>query len=66
MNVEIIFEEADNLTDTARKTVYLWCGTSELKKELNKLGISYTKVHRGFKNIYVLRSKSLGRFEVVL
>ena len=67
MSIEnITFEPIDSKKDTAVKTCLIYAGTTELKKQLNRLKVEYTKVNRGFKTIYVLRSKDFGRIEVVL
>lgn len=63
---EIIFEDIDSPQQTAIKTVHLWCGTSELKPQLKKLGIEYVKCTKGAHVVYVLRSKQFGRIEVKL
>lgn len=66
MSENIVFEADDTLKETAIKTVYLWAGTNELKKEMQKLGINYTKTQRGIKIIYILRHNSFGKIEVTL
>lgn len=69
MSIEnIIFEETDNFEQIAIKTVLLNAGNSDLKKQMERLKINYSKVERGSKTIYVLRHKDFtnGRVEVVL
>ena len=69
MSIEnIIFEDTDNFEQKATKTALLYSGSTELKKQMERLKVSYTKVERGFKTIYVLRHKDFtnGRIEVVL
>lgn len=67
MSIEnITFENIDTPKETAIKTALIFAGSTELKKQMNKLKVSYTKVNRGFKTIYVLRSKDFGRTEVIL
>ncbi len=63
---EIIFEDIDSPQQTAIKTVQLWCGTSELKPQLKKLGIDYVKCNKGVHVVYILRGKEIGRIEVKL
>lgn len=64
----IIFEETDNFEQIAVKTVFLNAGTSELKTQMEKLKINYSKVMKGNKVTFVLRHKDFtnGRIEVVL
>lgn len=67
MSIEnIVFEESDTKKETAVKTALIYAGTTELTKQLAKLGVTHTKIERGFKTIYVLRSKHFERIEVVL
>ena len=67
MSIEnIIFEETDSKKDTAIKTLLLNAGNNELTKELAKIGATHTKVYRGLKTVYILRSKDFERTEVVL
>lgn len=67
MSIEnIIFEETDSKKEKAIKTALLYSGSTELTKQLAKLKVTHTKVQRGFKTIYVLRSKDFERTEVVL
>ena len=67
MSIEnIIFEETDSKKDTAIKTLLLNAGNNELTKEHKKIGATHTKVYRGLKTIYILRSKDFERTEVVL
>lgn len=67
MSIEnIIFEETDSKKDTAIKTLLLNAGNNELTKELAKIGVTHTKIYRGLKTIYILRSKDFERTEVTL
>lgn len=69
MSIEnIVFEDTDTLEQQATKTVLLNAGNNDLKKQMERLKINYSKVQRGFKTIYVLRHKDFinGRIEVVL
>ena len=67
MSIEnIIFEDTDTLEQQATKTVLLNAGNNELTKELAKIGVTHTKVYRGLKTIYILRSKDFERTEVTL
>lgn len=68
MSIEnIIFEDTDTIKDTLTKVVLLHCGTTELKKELKKHGITnYTKVCKGAHTTYVLRSEKIGEIKVRL
>lgn len=63
---EIIINETDSLKEKATKTVYLFAGSSELKNQMKRLKVNYTKVQRGFNTLYVLRHKNFGRIEVKL
>lgn len=63
----ITFENEDTIKDKVTKTVLLWAGTSEIAKELKKLGITnYHKVVRGFKTMYIVRGTKVGRVKVIL
>ena len=62
----IIFDETDTKKDKAIKTLLLNAGNNELTKELAKIGVSYVKVYRGLKTVYILRSKDFERTEVTL
>lgn len=64
----IIFDETDNFEQIATKTVFLNAGTSELKTQMNKLKINYSKVMKGNKVTFVLRHKDFkgGRIIVTL
>ena len=69
MSIEnIIFEDSDNFDAIATKTVLIYAGTSELKTQMNKLKIDYSKTPKGNKQRFVLRSPKLtnGRIEVYL
>ena len=62
----IIFQNIDTAQDIAIKTALIFAGSTELKTKMKRLKVNYTKVNRGFKTIYVLRSKEFARCEVVL
>ncbi len=62
----IIFDETDTKKEKEIKTLLLNAGNNELIKELSKIGVSYVKVYRGLKTIYILRSKDFERTEVTL
>ena len=67
MSIEnIVFEETDSKKDKAIKTLLLNAGNNELTKELTKIGVTHTKVYRGLKTVYILRSKDFERTEVTL
>ena len=69
MSIEnIIFEETDTFEQIATKTVLLNAGTSELKTQMEKLKINYSKVMKGNKVTFVLRYKDFegGRIIVTL
>jgi len=67
MNIEnITFENIDTPKDMAIKTALIFAGSTQLRNEMKRLKVNYTKVQRGFKTIYVLRSKDFGRVEVTL
>jgi hypothetical protein len=58
MSIEnITFESSDTFEQTAIKTVLLNAGSSNLKKQMERLKINYSKIERGRKIIYVLRHK---------
>ena len=62
----IIFDETDTKKDKAIKTALIYAGSTELTKQLARLGVTHTKINRGAKVIFVLRSKDFERTEVVL
>lgn len=62
----ITFEPTDSLQETAKKTVLIYAGSPNLKKEMEKLKVDYNKVMRGVNTIFVLRAKEFGRVEVKL
>lgn len=64
--MEIVINDNDTLKDKATKTVYLFAGSPELKNQMKRLKVDYTKVQRGFNTLYVLRHKKFGRIEVKL
>jgi hypothetical protein len=67
MQIEnITFENIDTPKDVAIKTALIYAGSTELKKQMQRLKVKHTKVQRGFKTIYVLRSVNFGRVEVIL
>lgn len=67
MSIEnITFENIDTPKDTAIKTALIYAGSTRLKNEMKRLKVEYTKVQRGFKTVYVLRSKDFPRTEVIL
>lgn len=66
MNQEIIINETDSLKDKATKTVLIFAGSYELKKQMKRLKVDYTKVQRGFNTLFVLRSREFGRIEAKL
>ena len=67
MSIEnIIFETKDTAKETATKTCLIYAGSTELTKQLKKIGVTHTKVERGAKTIYVLRGQKIGRVEVTL
>lgn len=68
MNYEnIVFENDDTIQQTLTKVVHLHCGTTELKNQLKKNGITnYSKVCKGAKTSYILRGKNIGRLVVTL
>ena len=62
----VVFEDCDTLLDKAIKTTHLFAGSSELVKELAKIGVNCTKVQRGAGVFYILRGKGIERTEVKL
>ena len=62
----IVFDDNDTKKDKAIKTLLLNAGNNELIKELAKIGVTHTKVYRGLKTVYILRSKDFERTEVTL
>ena len=64
----IIFDETDNFEQIAIKTVLLNAGTSELKTQMQKLKINYSKVVKNDRVQFILRHKDFkdGRIVVTL
>lgn len=63
---DIIFLKEDTLKEKAEKTVQIWAGTDNLRKELAKLNVTYSKVNKGVYVTYVLRNKEFGKTIVKL
>ena len=69
MSIEnIIFEETDTFEQIATKTVLLNAGTSELKTQMQKLKINYSKVVKNDRVQFILRHQDFknGRIVVTL
>ena len=64
----IIFDETDNFEQIATKTVLLNAGTSELKTQMQKLKINYSKVVKNDRVQFILRHQDFngGRIVVTL
>lgn len=62
----IVIEETDSLKDKAIKTVHIFAGSNELKNQMKRLKVNYSKVQRGAIVLFVLRHQSFGRVEVKL
>lgn len=62
----IIFEKEDSDKETAIKTVLFFAGSPNLKKEMQRIEVDYTKVQRGGKTNFVLRSNKFGKVTVTL
>lgn len=63
----VIEAKDDTINETLTKVVLLHCGTTELKKELKKNGITnYSKIEKGAKVSYILRGAKIGRLVVTL
>lgn len=57
----------ENTRQLAENLVYQYAGSpSELKRNLRKLGIRYTKVNNKAIPKYILRGQNIGRVEVKL
>lgn len=59
--MEIVFLEDDSAETIARKTFEIHVGTSELKPQLKKLGIEYTKVVKGLYTFYCLTGRGINQ-----
>lgn len=66
MDQEIVFLEEDSPAIIAMKTLDIFVGTSDLKPQLAKLGITYTKVIRGLNTYYCLKGKEIGSIRIKL
>lgn len=67
MSIEnIVFEKEDSFQDTATKTLLIHAGTSELKSQMKKLKVDYTKTQRGVFVVYILKHPSFGKVEIKL
>jgi hypothetical protein len=62
----IVFDDNDTLEQKAKKCVLLFAGSSELKTQMDKLKVNYSKVERGIKVMFILRHSSFGRAVVTL
>ena len=65
-NDNIVFLDDDTLQQTLVKIVHLNAGSHTLRTELNKHKVSYTKVYKGLKTIFILRGAKIGRLIVNL
>ena len=65
-NDDIVFLDEDTLQQTLTKIVHLNAGSHTLKTELMKHKVSYTKVCKGLKTIFILRGAKIGRLIVNL
>lgn len=63
---KIVFEKTDSDKETAIKTVLIYAGSNELKTQMKRLNIDYTKVCRGLKTSFVLKSNKIGKLTVTL
>lgn len=67
MSIEdIVFEIEDTPAIIATKTLMLYAGSSELKPQLAKLGVSYTRIEQGLFTYYVLTSKKFDKLKIKL
>ena len=67
MSIEnITFENIDTPKEKAIKTALIYAGSTELKKQMQRLKVNYTKVVKGAKTSYILRGQQIGRVVVVL
>lgn len=62
----IIFDDNDNFEQIATKTVLLNAGTSELKTQMQKLKINYSKVVKNDRVQFVLRHKDFENGKIVV
>lgn len=64
----IVFDDNDTFEQIATKTVLLNAGTSELKTQMEKLKINYSKVVKNDRVQFILRHKDFknGRIVVTL
>jgi len=62
----ITFEENDSPAVKATKTLLIYAGSSELKPQLAKLDVEYTKINRGLHTYYVLTSKKFDKLKIKL
>ena len=67
LNDNIIFLKEDTKEQKLTKVVHIFAGSHQLKTELKKEGIeNYSKVCKGAKTSYILRSAKLGKIVVTL
>lgn len=52
---EIVFLPSDTLQERAEKTVLIYAGSVQLRNELKRLKVDYSKVQKGAKVIYFLK-----------
>ena len=65
-NDNIVFSNDDTLQQTLTKIVHLNAGSYTLKTELMKHKVSYTKVCKGLKTIFILRGAKIGVLKIKL
>lgn len=63
---DVVFEDIDTPIETAKKTLFLWVGTNELKSRLAKIGIEYTLNVKGLNTYYILRGAKIGTLKIKL
>lgn len=67
MSIEnIVIEDNDTLIEQAKKICLIYAGSTELGKQLAKLGITHTKTYKGSKIMYVLRGAKIETTQVIL
>lgn len=65
-NDNIVFLDDDTLQQTLVKIVHLNAGSHTLRTELTKHKVSYTKICKGLKTVFILRGAKIGVLKIKL
>jgi hypothetical protein len=52
--------------ETAIDTLFIYAGSANLKKEMQRIKVDYTKICKGLKTTFVLKNQNFGKITVTL